>query len=454
LYFSRNRSLLVFASEPVGIFASDLFSIRTDFTAFPYFLKYKFIPDFLSPWQGIKQLCPGEVIEYWESKPLHYQVKLAFQNPPAATLPEAIHEAFSKVIPKDRPVGLMFSGGIDSSLILHWCLKNGIDVRPFSIRFGVDHPLTADQKSVVEISKILKIKINWVDIEVDTLRKIVSFPDYQKPLVADSAWLLTRAIAWEVKKSGIQVLLSGAGADEWFGGYRRHWFFHQWLNLQNKLPDFLKKAIRKGIKLAHLKWLDAGNWTDREVWDTAVSSRLGALLRQSPSLPNFDKSTIGFGLEDGLLWDQKHYLVQDVLTITDLATMEFGIEGRFPFLQAELTHFAEKISAKERLENGRKWLLKNEMKKWANAHLVNRKKQGFGLPLDLFFQSDEGWRSFEENAGFLLQKDPDLFFAGKWEPFYLAVKKNPENFVQEMLEIIWLGTWLRHHSANEGTTEP
>jgi len=446
LYFCRNRSLLVFASEPGALFASELFSISPDPSSFSFFLKYKFIPEPQSAWQGIKQLSPGEVVEYWESKPLHYSIGPNARNAPMGTLEDAMDVAFGEIIPANQPVGIMFSGGVDSSLILHWCLKHGIELRPFSIRFGVDHPLSADQKAVVEISELLNVPIHWVDISPDSMKDLVSFPKFHQPLVADSAWLLTRAIAREAQKWGIRVLLSGGGADEWFGGYRRHWFFYQWLHFHNLFSGVFKSNLLNKVKLGPFKWFDFGNATDREVWDAAVSTKLSSVLVPKAWPYIASNAERDKNLANALIWDQKHFLTQDVLALTDLATMEFGIEGRFPFLHSAIINFAEGITANQKLGQGRKWLLKNEMRNWAPKSLVDRKKQGFGLPLDLFFETGEGLDFFKENATYLFENHPQLFYKEKFLDFVSCCAKKPSHFTQEMLGICWLGSWLKNQA--------
>jgi asparagine synthase (glutamine-hydrolysing) len=279
---------------------------------------------------------------------------------------------------------------------------------------------------------------------MDDFSDLLSFPQKGELLVADTAWILTRKIAKEAQRLGIKVLLSGAGADEWFAGYRRHWFFYQWLKYSKLFPEKLKKVALSKLRIGKLRWIEmpeGGSISD--VWDAAVSSKFAGVLKQKIriSLPTlFEPDS---DLDRALAWDQRNYLCQDVLAITDLATMEYGIEGRFPFLHPALCNFAGSMSAKDRIHHGRKWLLKQKVEAWAGKEFTKRKKQGFGLPLDLFFKSDTGKEWVSRSREILVARLPELFKDKEWFDFQKEADIHPGNFSQENLALCWLADWLK-----------
>lgn len=444
LYYARNRHFLVFSSEPAGIFASGIFTPVPDSSSIGYYLKYKFIPQNKSPWLGLKQVLPGEAIEYWESKPLHYQV--AFETTDTAnSLSEAIHQAFTEVIPVNKKVGLMLSGGIDSSLILKWCLDNKIDFMPFSIRYRFETSLSADEKAVELLERLLGIQVCWVDVDWSEMSALSDRLSGHEPLIADSAMFLTKKIAEAARNAGIRVVLSGAGADEWFAGYRRHWFFYQWNQYQHFVPGLLREKMVAAFRIGKMKWMEmpeGGSFQD--VWDASVASRLGSILQNPVQLPLSSNPTDESFLAKALLWDQKNYLVQDILTLTDQATMSFGVEGRFPFLHPAITAFADSKSAEYRLAKGRKWLLKNEVEKWAGKEFVNRRKLGFGLPFGQYLSSQEGQNLLNGTFRFLDENLPGFWKNQQWSHFQKEAKANTDEFAQECLALIWLSAWLKN----------
>jgi len=444
LYYARNRHFLVFSSEPAGLFASGIFTPVPDFTSIGYYLKYKFVPQNKSPWLGLKQVLPGEAIEYWESKPLHYQV--AFESTDKAnSLSEAIHKAFKDVIPVKEKIGLMLSGGIDSSLILKWCLDHKIDLVPFSIRYRFETSLSADEKAVEFLEKSLGIQVCWVDVDWTEMSTLSDRSSGHEALIADSAMFLTKKIAEAARNAGIRVLLSGAGADEWFAGYRRHWFFHQWNHYQRFVPGLLREKMMQALRVGKMKWMempDGGSLAD--IWDASVASRLGSVLQNPVQLPLPANPADESVLTKALLWDQKHYLVQDILTLTDQATMAFGVEGRFPFLHPAVTGFADGISPENRLAKGRKWMLRSEVEKWAGKDFVNRRKLGFGLPYGRHLSSPDGQNVMKETFLLLNEKLPGFWKELQWSHFQKEALANPDEFAQECLALVWLAAWLKN----------
>ena len=443
LYYARNRQYFVVSSEPKGILASDLFKFSSDYQSIGYYLKYKFIPDPQSPWLGIKALQPGEAVEYWESKPMHYRVQAELPNVEKRTIQEVINIGFQDVIPKNEPVGLMVSGGIDSSLIWHWCIENGVDVIPFSIRFpGLPVHAKSDQRAVEHLALQFKREVHWVDIENDAILGITNFVKKDSALVADSAWFLTDKIAKRASEMGIRVLLSGAGADEWFGGYRRHWYFHQWKRFGDLVPDKWQFQILKKVLDETLEWQGERNLLPQTIWDVAVALPLGQQMKTQLVLSIQAQSKELSYLANAFLWDQKQYLVNDILNITDLGTMAQGVEGRFPFLHPAITGFAESFLPEHHLKNGRKWMLRELVEAFAGKTFVNRKKQGLGLPMPYLFESQPG-KEWMEN---FLNRKSHLF--ERWfSPEVLSqlqrkAEKRPEFWAQQVFAICWLGEWL------------
>lgn len=446
LYYARNRHYFIVSSEPRGVEASGLFKFSIDYPSIGYYLKYKFIPDPQSPWLGIKALQPGEVIEYWESKPMHYRVSPTAPETHKHTLQQTLDLGFGEVISAKEPIGLMLSGGIDSSLIWHWCIQNGVDVVPFSIRFkGLPVHPKSDQRAVEFLANLFKKEVHWIDVEDSVLFQVSAFVKKNSALAADSAWFLTDLVAKRASEMGIRILLSGAGADEWFGGYRRHWYFHQWQKFGGLVPDKWQFQVLKKVLDESLEWHVEKNFVPQTIWDAAVASPLGQKMKSPPTLliqPQTKELTC---LQSAFHWDQRKYLVNDVLQITDLGTMAHGVEGRFPFLHPAITGWAESFLAELHLKNGRKWMLKELVESFAGKGFVNRKKLGFGLPMEYLFESQVG-RDWKEG---ILNRKPHLFLPW-FSPEAISeiqrkAEKRPGFWAQSIFALCWLGEWLERN---------
>lgn len=446
LYYARNRHFFVASSEPEGIEASGLFRFSSDVSSISYFLKYRFIPDPFSPWLGIKTLQPGEVVEYWESKPMHYQAAVEEDDHRNATIADVLDLGFREVIPGDQRVGVMVSGGIDSSLIWHWCIQNKIDVVPFSIRFsGKTSAPKSDQEAVENLMARFKQPVEWVDVEHIRYDEIARFGSGLKPLVGDTAWFLTDRIARRAKDLGIRVLLSGAGADEYFGGYRRHWYYHQWERYVNILPDKVQFQLLKRILRETIDWHQDKHFLPQAIWDKAVSLPLSPKLKAAPYLSMNHKNEDETYLQSALGWDRRYYLPNDVLTVTDMGTMAHGVEGRFPFLHPAITGWASSFSAEHHLKYGRKWMLRRLVESFAGNELATRRKQGFGIPMEAFLNSESGtaWKN-----KLLVEKAPVFSpWFDKADLLQLEQKasKRPAFYAQQIFTLCHLGEWLENN---------
>ena len=448
LFYSRNKNYLLFASETTALFASGLLNFKPNFSALPYFLTYKFIPGHLTAWTGIHQLQPGECIEFWESKPMHYtipgELPAKFDG-----LKEAMDAAFSAVIPKNQDFGLALSGGIDSGLLLSWCLEHGFKPQIFSIRFPKNCPVYADTATVEALSNSIGFEVNWVDIpKSDAIETSSSAGD---PLIADSAMVLTKLIAKAANEKGLKILISGAGADEWFGGYRRHEFFKNWLSYRSRFP-WLLKLISSKIPIGKLRWMNLKSAEPEEIWQTAVSTCLRFVNKEHLQI-RLPAGEFDF-LEKALRWDQQNYLVQDILFMTDYACMQHGIEGRFPFLHPAITDYASGIPAEIRLGKARKEILVKEFSRRFGPKFAKRKKQGLGLPSNLIEQSSLQFFNLEAYEKELAEKYPEIMNVESFKKFCEVAKRQPKNYFQEWYSLMRLWKWLKANHKPEGAAFP
>jgi len=444
LYYFRNRHNFIVSSEQAGILASAKVDFKLDQNSISELLQFRFLPSSNSPWIGLKEINPGEVIEYWEGKPMHYVLPNEKQQATFSTLKESIAYGFKETIPRNMAVGLMLSGGIDSTIILNYCIENKIQVVPYSVKFkfGTEDDL-ADQEAVEYLSKMYNIPICWVEITKADVEFFLEAGIKTAPFVADPAWFLTKKIAERAKMDGIKILLSGAGADEWFGGYRRHWFFYQWSRFESFIPNSIKKHILR-VGLKNFRFSNGDKLNSWLIWKMSVSSGLLSSLIKKSNL-NKPKTETDFSLNDALSWDQIHFLVNDVLKITDLATMSHGIEGRFPFLHPSITNYANQFSGNEIMSKGRKWMLKNELKSIVDTKFLNRKKRGFGLPLGVFFTSDQGKKITKKAMDDL---NSSVYFKQEvWEKTKEELISNPQKWALELYTICFLSKWLQDQNG-------
>jgi asparagine synthase (glutamine-hydrolysing) len=286
----------------------------------------------------------------------------------------------------ERPVGLLLSGGADSSLIYAlWYEETGEPRPTYTATFekkyqgkykDPDFAKKLDKK-YFSLHKEIKIELNTVRENWDSYIQSLDQP------IGDSAGFLTWMIAKEASKE-IKVLISGAGADELFGGYNRHKAFQNYLSnpvlwkaiKKSGVGKILNPNLRKMLESIHEN--PSNTFIQMSALENIPEQYLASFLAYYP------KSD--FLLKNALNWDRTFYLVNDILKIHDGACMAHGIEGRSPFLDFDLISFSQNLSEEEHVGKiGKKWIREALIKRGLGS-IANRKKLGFGLPLEEWFQ--------------------------------------------------------------------
>jgi asparagine synthase (glutamine-hydrolysing) len=204
--------------------------------------------------------------------------------------------------------------------------------------------------------------------------------------VGDGAAWLTFLLS-EKAKPYVKVILSGAGADEMFAGYNRHWAYYQYLKHYNTLikvlPALKKTALaipsgrmfpfRKPLRLLQKMLLQANASPQQTFINfTAHLNLTNDKSIKNPESVSMNEAAIEAYLQEALQYDQQHYLSSDVLTITDRMTMQHSLEARMPYLDAELVKLVEGLPASFLLKNGKKWILKDILSKRNGQAYVRR----------------------------------------------------------------------------------
>jgi asparagine synthase (glutamine-hydrolysing) len=440
LWYARSRRYLAFASEPRAILGTGFFSVTANPEALAGLLKYRFLPPGLSPWLAVHEVLPGEVIEYWESKPMHYTVPA---EGPAGNIPlaAALRESCRSVFPVGEPFGLMLSGGVDSTLLLLEALDSGLPFRAYSIRQDSASPLRADQEAVTSLHKRYGFSLTWVDFGPEEIARVLSPGNEPPDGISDPAWYLTRAIARRAREEGIRILISGAGADEWFGGYRRHEAFYRVTGLSGRIPEMLRPLLARLLSAGGSRWKGLPDLSPAAIWDRVVSGMWGQVIGGAPVL-DLDPHP-GGPVAAGLRWDQTRYLPGDVLAVTDRATMAEGVEGRFPFLHPVLTRWADARTVAEKMANGRKTLLMEHIAKRMGSDFGRRPKQGFGIPLAAYYSTPAGRKQVEEGLR-VLRSAPEAVPDGEGRVgFEKKLLADPGKYPLEVFGMLSVAALLR-----------
>ena len=186
-------------------------------------------------------------------------------------------------------------------------------------------------------------------------------------------------------------MFSGAGADELFAGYHRHYAFHYYLKhrrffqlvlpllkvCSRWMPTGLAYPGRKSVRQIKKFCTDIAPSPQTTFINFTGMTGFQFLRQKSDTTPY---SSIQ-ALSDALQYDQHNYLIGDVLTLTDKTSMAQSLEVRLPYLDVPLLDLAAQIPGDFLLQKGPKWMLKKMLQARGGEIFCQRRKEGFGVPL-------------------------------------------------------------------------
>lgn len=424
LYCVITDHVFAFASEIKALKRLTAFDLTLDATAIAQYSTFLYSPGARTMFKAVRKVGVGEaVVVSRRGLKKRYQ----FAPPPMAGavdqqmsagdaiqgVRQRFEAAVQRQIISDVPIGAFLSGGLDSSSIVAFARDHaqGRKLQCFTIGHrgegGDDAGLVADLPYAERVAKHLGVELHtvWVGPEIAS-----EFPwmiaQLDEPQ-ADPAALNAYFICKLAREHGIKVLLSGAGGDDLFSGYRRHRAlmletYWSWLpkvarkgvaSAARRLPTngAIGRRIAKAFRYAdreaterlinYFMWLDPAEFSPlltREFAETGdrreVAGPLYSALEQIPK----DAEP----LAKMLLIDSHFFLVDHNLNYTDKMSMAASVEVRVPFLDNDLADFAAKIPARYK-QRGRigKWVLKKAMEDTLPADVIYRPKSGFGVPL-------------------------------------------------------------------------
>lgn len=315
-----------------------------------------------------KQLLQDSLIEVAGKDFRVIRKKKKLKNLQNRNLIEIIEGNLLQQIPKEVQWGILASGGIDSSVLCQ--LAYDLGYRKV--------PLFTLGKNSIHLNSLKKAALRWdfpvIEVVIPTDWKIASeaFMDHHQIPAYDSAAYFTYLCSLEARKKGIKVLLSGSGADELLGGYRRHIFWAKWAQ---RLKPLRRLAFLFNGKLGQVL---ASKDDDTLQWYQNLGA-LPSIYTPFEGVAQWVNPYEDFTMKQAQWWDLYYYLPQDVLVATDRGSMLAGVEVRVPFLSSEMLAFFNHQPEGYFTDNEPKFELKEYLKKSGLGFLVNLPKKGFGL---------------------------------------------------------------------------
>jgi asparagine synthase (glutamine-hydrolysing) len=409
---------LLFASELKALLAHPELPRRIDPFAVEDYLAYGYVPDPKTIYQSARKLAPGQWLSwrvgetaprqerYWR---LRFAARAGLDAPRAAAeLLERLEEAVALRLVADVPLGAFLSGGIDSSAVVATMSRiAAAPVNTCSIGFDrSDHDETA---FALQVAEACNTRHRVGRTHVQDLAVTLRLPlVYDEPF-ADASAIPTMQLC-ALAREAVTVALSGDGGDELFAGYRRHrWHLYE-ERVRAALPaglrrplfgalgalypklDWAPRPLRLQATLAELA-LDpadayarsvalAPDAARRRLYSPALRSALQGYAAAEVIRAHWRESGSEHPLDQVQYVDLMTYLPGDILTKVDRASMAHALEVRAPFLDHALVEWAATLPQHLRLNaRGSKYVLKQALRPYLPAAIVQRGKMGFSVPL-------------------------------------------------------------------------
>ncbi|HXE65549.1 MAG TPA: asparagine synthase (glutamine-hydrolyzing) [Rhodanobacteraceae bacterium] len=442
LYFGSAGGCFVFASELKAVAAMPDFDNPIDRDALCLLLRHNYIAAPHTIYRDLRKLEPGTILTldagsvakaaadesvlaqntqpFWSARDAAaagMADRLHLSDAEAADeLESLLRDAVALRMEADVPLGAFLSGGIDSSLVVALMqAQSSRPVQTFTIGFNEKGYDEATHASAVAQHLHTDHHELYVTAQ-DALDVVPKLPGMFDEPFSDASQIPTFLVA-QLARRNVTVGLSGDGGDELFGGYRRYFAARSIERGFNWLPPAARRQAARSLVLhrgfyesllasinggmpARLKlrrpqakvgvladMLQAGSQGERyQVLMSHHRHPAELVLRATEPALRFDNPVSALSarsvIERMMLDDLVTYLPGDILAKVDRASMAVSLEARVPLLDHRVVEFAWRVPFAQKVRNGQgKWLLREVLYRHVPRQLMDRPKQGFGVPI-------------------------------------------------------------------------
>jgi len=375
LYYTFQEKTLFFSSELKSFTNLSQVTTEIDFERYIEYLGFQFVPGDNTIFKNIYRVPPGSylkvnderhrVVKYYNlSTPssFAYKKQTAFHE---ENIKERLLESLSYRLISDVPIGVLLSGGLDSSSLVSLLSSIGEkNIKTFSVGFGTQSDELEYARIVADKFKTqhTEILIQAEDIKKYLPQIVLSLDEPIADTGAFASWLIFKHIR---QKTNIKVAIVGEGADEIFAGYSWHYI----LDRLSWLPESIKNHI-----LFYLT--------------TYANSKFRNTLFKNIFLADYNKFSDSDYLNKVLRMEFNNNLPNNLLMKIDKASMAFGIEAREVYLDHKLVESVFLFPGAAKVNPTPKNILKNIIKSQLPKRIVQRKKQGFIMPVNHWIHND------------------------------------------------------------------
>ena len=425
LYYMMYDGKLVFASELKSLLAFERCPKEVDLNALLSFLTFLYIPSPDTIFKGIQKLSPGHLLVYLKGEvTLKPYWDLSFpvegERGREGEYCERVRQLMSEVVQlhliSDVPFGVFLSGGLDSSTIVACMAEvSSAPIKTFSIGYGEESKSYNELEYARMIAKHFGTEHHEFILKPDMVQVIPKLVWHLDEPFADSSLISTYLVS-KAAREHVAVALTGIGGDEVFGGYPRylgarlagsyeyvpHWVRRSLARAIDLLPEstqsrnlsgWAKRFIKGGLMSERDRYISWVSFFDQQSLKSLMSESFRAEFETMDATDRhrylYENNRALDSMGKIFYLDVKTYLPDDLLMMGDKMSMANSLELRVPFCDHRLLEYAATIPTELKFKGFRlKSLFKRSMASRLPQEILNRKKQGFMVPLAQWFRKD------------------------------------------------------------------
>jgi asparagine synthase (glutamine-hydrolysing) len=428
LYYLPRGGGVVFASELKALMAALGSELRIEPGALVASMLYYWLPERRCAIDGVRKLPGGSwarfrpdgtssVTHYWRIEDVAAEAAAG----PAADLGPVIEDTVAAHLVSDVPVSSFLSGGLDSSIVTVLAHRANAAIDAYTIAFRPeDQRLEAMPDDAVYARKVAArygINLHQIEISPDIVSLLPRMVDVLDEPIGDPAAINTLLMCEAARDRGVKVVLSGMGADELFGGYRKH-LACVLASKYHRVPSSVRRGVvqsavdrlpvsARGRGLRHVRWAKRfltfadlpeeprfrRSYTLYDPGELAglvspdLAGHVGQIIEEHGEI--YHDNSLDDEVNRMCLADARLFLPGLNLAYTDRASMAASVEVRVPFVDPVVARAAFSLngSAKIRRRRG-KFALKQAAESWLPREIVHRPKASFSAPLRAWVRGD------------------------------------------------------------------
>jgi asparagine synthase (glutamine-hydrolysing) len=428
LYVMPRGDGVVFASELKAIITALGPELTVNPTAMVASALYYWLPQELDAVQGVSKLPPGSWVTYssngsttsgtyWDTA--EEAAKAAAG--PRADLRQVIEASVDAHLVSDAPVAAFLSGGLDSSIVTTLAHRRDPSIEAYTIAFRPEdqrmEAMPDDARYARMMAQHLGIRLHEIEIHPDVVDVLPRMVDILDEPIGDPAAINTLLMCDAARAAGVKVLLSGMGADELFGGYRKHLATLMTARYR-RLPRLLRTGVvapavrampvavgQHGLRTVRWaqRFLTFAELPEEEAFrrsytlydtdelagllDPALAGDVDAVVDRHRAV--YEDTSLTDQVSRMCLADTRMFMVGLNLTYTDRASMAASTEVRVPFVDPLVFGAAFSLPGADKIRGReQKAALKDAARAWLPDAIIDRPKASFGAPLRAWVTND------------------------------------------------------------------